>query len=165
MLTSVAELELAHWRRRVAELYGRVRSSADPEQGHGLFRAGRDALFRDHPQSPLNAADRSLFSALDYFAYDSSYRVLGAVHPESSGERFELDLGDDGRAGFRTVGWVRFQLHGQTCSLNLFQLEGYGGGLWLPFSDQTSGHESYGGGRYLYDTIKGADLGLSLIHI
>ena len=159
MLTSVPELELAHWRRRVTELYARVRASTDPEQGHGWFRAERDALFRDHPQSPLSAADRSTFSALDCFAYDSAYRVLGAVHPEPNGERFELDLGDDGRAGFCTVGWVRFQLLGQTCSLNLFQLEGYAGGLWLPFSDHTSGHESYAGGRYLYDTIKGADLG------
>ena len=32
---------------------------------------------------------------------------------------------------------------------------GYGGGLFLPFRDATSGHETYGGGRYLTDTIKG----------
>ncbi|MDH5246403.1 MAG: DUF1684 domain-containing protein, partial [Betaproteobacteria bacterium] len=31
---------------------------------------------------------------------------------------------------------------------------------WLPFSDATGGSETYGGGRYLYDTIKGADLGI-----
>ena len=43
----------------------------------------------------------------------------------------------------------------------MYWLEGYGGGLWLPFSDATSGAETYGGGRYLYDTIKGADLGIS----
>src|SRR3712207_7043738 len=36
---------------------------------------------------------------------------------------------------------------------------GYGGGLFLPFRDGTSGHTTYGAGRYLYDTIKGADLG------
>ena len=43
----------------------------------------------------------------------------------------------------------------------MYWLEGYGGGLWLPFSDASSGTETYGGGRYLYDTIKGADLGIS----
>ena len=44
-------------------------------------------------------------------------------------------------------------------TLTLFWMEGYGGGLFLPFRDLTNGHETYGGGRYLYDTIKGADLG------
>ena len=43
--------------------------------------------------------------------------------------------------------------------LNLYWIEGYGGGLFLPFRDATNGRVSYGGGRYLYDTIKGADLG------
>jgi uncharacterized protein (DUF1684 family) len=40
-------------------------------------------------------------------------------------------------------------------------VRGYGGGLWLPFSDASSGTQTYGGGRYLYDTIKGADLGIA----
>jgi uncharacterized protein (DUF1684 family) len=38
-------------------------------------------------------------------------------------------------------------------------VQGYGGGLFLPFRDQTSRAQTFGGGRYLYDTIKGADLG------
>jgi uncharacterized protein (DUF1684 family) len=45
--------------------------------------------------------------------------------------------------------------------LALYWFEGYGGGLWLPFSDASCGTETYGGGRYLSDTIKGADLGIS----
>ena len=44
-------------------------------------------------------------------------------------------------------------------TLTLFWIEGYGGGLFLPFGDRTNGTDTYGGGRYLYDTIKGADLG------
>ena len=43
--------------------------------------------------------------------------------------------------------------------LELFWLEAYGGGLFLPFRDATGGSETYGGGRYLLDTVKGADLG------
>ena len=38
-------------------------------------------------------------------------------------------------------------------------MEGYAGGLFLPFRDATSGSETYGAGRYLLDTVKGADLG------
>ena len=43
----------------------------------------------------------------------------------------------------------------------IFKIEGYGGGLFLPFTDSgcKSGGEHYEGGRYLIDTIKGADLG------
>ena len=49
--------------------------------------------------------------------------------------------------------------------LNLYWIEGYGGGLFLPFADATNDRETYGGGRYLYDTIKGADLGLTATEI
>jgi uncharacterized protein (DUF1684 family) len=45
--------------------------------------------------------------------------------------------------------------------LELFWLEAYAGGLFLPFRDATSGRETYGAGRYLLDTVKGADLGAS----
>jgi uncharacterized protein (DUF1684 family) len=31
--------------------------------------------------------------------------------------------------------------------------------VFLPFRDATSGTTSYGGGRYLWDSVKGADLG------
>jgi uncharacterized protein (DUF1684 family) len=44
-------------------------------------------------------------------------------------------------------------------SLDLYWLETYGGGVFLPFRDATSGGETYGAGRYLLDTVKGADLG------
>jgi uncharacterized protein (DUF1684 family) len=44
-------------------------------------------------------------------------------------------------------------------SLNLYWIDGYGGGLFLPFGDASNGNQTYGGGRYLYDAIKGADLG------
>jgi uncharacterized protein (DUF1684 family) len=43
--------------------------------------------------------------------------------------------------------------------LALYWLEAYGGGVFLPFRDETSGTETYGAGRYLLDTVKGADLG------
>jgi uncharacterized protein (DUF1684 family) len=49
---------------------------------------------------------------------------------------------------------------GHAASLSLFWIEGYGGGLFLPFKDLTNRKETFGGGRYLYDTIKGADIGV-----
>jgi uncharacterized protein len=54
---------------------------------------------------------------------------------------------------------ARFTLAGAAHALELYWLSGYAGGLFLAFGDSTSGSESYGGGRYLLDTAKGADLG------
>jgi uncharacterized protein (DUF1684 family) len=61
---------------------------------------------------------------------------------------------------FERFGQARFELAGAACSLDLYWLEAYGGGLFLPFADATSGGETYGAGRYLLDTVKGADLGM-----
>jgi hypothetical protein len=44
-------------------------------------------------------------------------------------------------------------------TVDVWWLEQYGGGLFLPLRDGTAGNGSYGGGRYLLDTVKGADLG------
>ena len=44
-------------------------------------------------------------------------------------------------------------------TLDLYWLDGYGGGIFLSFADATSGRETYGACRYLLDTVKGADLG------
>jgi len=41
----------------------------------------------------------------------------------------------------------------------MYWLDGYAGGVFLPFRDASSGTETYGDGRYLLDTSKGADLG------
>ncbi|MEM6285406.1 MAG: DUF1684 domain-containing protein, partial [Chloroflexota bacterium] len=57
------------------------------------------------------------------------------------------------------VAQVTFTLPAGTGTLGVFWIEGYGGGIFVPFRDGTNGTGSYGGGRYLYDTIKGADLG------
>jgi uncharacterized protein (DUF1684 family) len=74
-------------------------------------------------------------------------------------ERLDLPAGDDGvvriDAMARTVG-LHARLGGE---LTLYWMAGYGGGSFLPFADATSGHETYGAGRYLLDSIKGADLG------
>jgi uncharacterized protein (DUF1684 family) len=58
------------------------------------------------------------------------------------------------------VATAAFTLGGTEQQLELYWLDGYGGGLFVPFRDGTAGTETYGAGRYLFDTIKGADLGM-----
>jgi uncharacterized protein len=152
------ELELLDWKRSVFALYAEIRASDDPEAAWHRWRAGRDALFRAHPQSPLPADGRDDFSGVRYFDYDPAFRVLGAV-VRGDDQLREIDASGGETVRFRRFGAVRFQLAGESRDLALYWLEGYGGGIFLPFADATSGRQTYGGGRYLLDTVKGADLG------
>lgn len=68
-----------------------------------------------------------------------------------------IDLGEDGDCRMTEIGQVLIRADAR---LSLFWVEGYGGGLFLPFGDRTNGKTTYGGGRYLIDGIKGADLGM-----
>ncbi len=151
------ELELTSWRRAVAELYGRVRSAEDPAAGHAAWRTGRDELFASHPQSPLPPDDPLRVSGLPYWPYDPALRFAAAVQP-ASGASLEIPTSNDGIVGLRRVGRVR--LPGPVdAELDVWWLAQYGGGLFLPLRDGTAGQDSYGGGRYLLDSAKGADLG------
>lgn len=138
------DLSLASWRQQTAQLY---LSDVDLEG----FRAGRDAMFAHHPQSPV---DRSSFDGLPYFP-PSSYRWEGVVVPVDGPESqapVEVDTGgEDGVVRYRRLGRVETPWGG----LTLFWILAYGGGLFLPFRDGTSGTGTYGGGRYLTDTVKG----------
>jgi uncharacterized protein (DUF1684 family) len=148
---------LADWRRRVSELYAAVRAENQPEHAHALWRAGRDELFRTHPQSPLPPADPLRGTGLPYWPYDPRLRFSLPVRPASVPGRLSLPA-DDGTTSLQLVGQLELPapLH---ATVDLWWLRQYAGGLFLPLRDGTAGETSYGGGRYLLDTAKGADLG------
>src|SRR6266567_4277450 len=152
------ELELAGWRRRVSELYAAVRAQADPERGHALWRAGRDELFQAHPQSPLPPGDPLRISGLPYWPYDPELRFSLPLLPAPAPAQLSLSAGSDGVASLRLVGRVELPAP-LGAAVDVWWLEQYAGGLFLPLRDGTAGAGSYGGGRYLLDTAKGADLG------
>lgn len=137
------ELDLADWRARVARLY-----LSDVDLA-GL-RAGRDELFARHPQSPLPVDERGVFEGLRYFPPDPTAVVEATLSPADGA--IEVDTGGpDGVVRHRRVG-VADTPYG---ALTMWWIDAYGGGLFLPFRDGTCGKESYGGGRYLPDTVKG----------
>lgn len=104
---------------------------------------------------PLDHAQKGLFSGLDYFPYNPRLRFRVPVRPLSSGGNLVVTELDEGRLGYRPFATAALDDH----QLTLYWIEGYGGGLFLPFRDKTNDRDTYGGGRYLYDTIKGVDLG------
>jgi uncharacterized protein (DUF1684 family) len=150
---------LLDWRRRVFELYAFVRASSDPEAAARRWRRERGELFAHHPQSPLPEAARAGWGGLDYFDYDPAARVLAEVEDRRP-QGFEIPTSGDEAMSFTRFATARFGLHGAELALDVYWLHGYGGGVFLPFRDSTSGGETYGAGRYLLDTVKGADLGM-----
>ena len=155
---AIDELELLDYKRRVLRIYARVRDAADPADAFAGWVRSRDALFRDHSQSALAPERRPAFAGLTYFPYDPAARVAGEVQPAPR-RRYDIPSSDGTTMTFERVGRVGFTLGPERCSLELYWLVGYGGGLFLPFGDATNGAETYGAGRYLLDTVKGADLG------
>ncbi len=163
-------LELAHWRRLTAEMYAAVRSAgaANAPDACLRFRQARDGMFASHPQSPLDEQKKRAFRGLRYFPFNPALRFTARVLPLKAGP--EVASGQQQGSGSFELPEGKLEYRPFACTeltppnsapvrLTLYWLEGYGGGLFLPFRDETSGRETYGGGRYLYDTIKGADLG------
>jgi uncharacterized protein len=151
------ELELADWRRRVGELYAAVRAADDPQKGHALWRDGRDELFRAHPQSPLPPGDPLRSSGVPYWPYDPRLRF--DVPVVTAGGDVSLSVPtSEGAISMTRLGRVHLPAPVDAV-IDVWSLDQYAGGLFLPLRDGTSGQESYGGGRYVLDTAKGADLG------
>ena len=153
-------LELADYRRNVKALYAATMSrSGTLQEIWNAYRRSRDELFKSHPQSALTAEQKQRFKGLTYYDYQPSLRFT--VSPErTTPEVIEIPLETDGLTRLLRFARVRFTIQGKEQKLSLFWVMGYGGGLFLPFRDGTNGKETYGGGRYLLDTIKGVDLGL-----
>ncbi|MDQ1620479.1 MAG: uncharacterized protein QOE19_3048 [Actinomycetota bacterium] len=149
-------LSLLDWRRRVHALYAEVRAHPDPAAAHDLWRRGRDDLFATHPDTPLLPDDRASFTGLPIAPYDPALRFEARVDGDVEPRRFEVPTATDGVVPFSRIGAVHLPGLGD---LDVWWLDSYGGGIFLPVKDALAGHETYGGGRYLLDTVKGADLG------
>lgn len=151
-MTSPYALAVASWRREVHALYARVRGADSPRAGHELWVAGRSELFASHPASPRRAGQR-----LRHASYDPAFRFTVPIVPAED-ERLEVATATDGVVPFERIGRVELPGLG---GLDVWWLDSYGGGLFLPLRDGTAGSLTYGAGRYVLDTVKGADLGRS----
>jgi len=149
-------VDVVDWRRRTGELYAQVRAAARPAEAHALWVNGRDALLRAHPASPVPHVLRGRYRGATVAPYDPAYRFVTPLVTDVPPERRDVATGTDGIVTFDLAGRVKLPGLG---SLDVWWLSGYGGGIFLPLKDATSGRDSYGGGRYVLDTVKGADLG------
>jgi uncharacterized protein (DUF1684 family) len=158
-----AYLDLYDFRRLVLSMYGArnvaLERKDDPGEVAGRFRATRDRIFATHPQSALVPEDRERFEGLKYFSYDPRACVPATIDTAIEAERLVIATGgeQEQEMPLSRVGLVRFSYLDQPATLSLYWIDVYGGGLFLPFRDTTAPAETYGGGRYLFDTVKGSD--------
>jgi uncharacterized protein len=172
-------LDLADWRRRIATLYGEVRrlSATNVPAALALWRSTREALYREHPSSPVPVDRRAGFRA-SHFEHDSALRfeveVIGGAPPAPPPEApaaspidfgaapaiaMDLPVSAGGTMSFSRIGHVEIPFAAGPRRLGVFWMAGYAGGLFIPFRDATNGIETYAAGRYLVDAAKSADLG------
>ena len=160
-MSSHPKLALMDWKRAIFAMYAGVRAVGGDPEACTSFRAARDGLFRDHAQSPLLPEARAGFDGVPYFPHRADLRVEAVLEPDRAGGELVIPTSTGEPTRFTRIGFVRPTLAGKEVSLAVYWLEGYGGGLFLPFRDALAGTRTYGGGRYLLDTVKGADLGVS----
>jgi uncharacterized protein (DUF1684 family) len=172
-------LDLADWRRRVADLYAEVRrlSATDVAAALALWRSTRERLFREHPMSPLPPERRAGFRA-SHYRHDPALRFevevvagdavrVAASAPGAGPIDFggaaapsaDLPVSAGGTMSFTKIGHVEIPFAAGARRLGVYWMAGYAGGLFIPFRDATNDIETYAAGRYLVDSAKSADLG------
>ncbi|HEY0248437.1 MAG TPA: DUF1684 domain-containing protein [Gryllotalpicola sp.] len=154
-------LQTADWRRRTFALYEEVRAVAaadGPAAAHARWVAARNELFATHPASALLPEDRAGFAGLPVAPYDPAWRFEAPIVPAAEPRRWNVETGTDGVVPFELLGAASVPGVG---SVEVWRLASYGGGLFVPIKDALAGKPggTYGGGRYLIDTVKGAWLG------
>lgn len=121
------------------------------------FRAAKDDLFAHHPQSALDEEQRKTFRGLHYFPYNPAMCFTVNIDTQVEATSQTVVMNAVETMTMTTVGRMHFTVEDESVTLSLYWLDVYGGGLFLPFRDMTCPAQSYGGGRYLFDTIKGSD--------
>src|SRR5476651_1647722 len=150
-------LEIVDWRRRVFALYAEVREATDLPAAHDHWRRARDELFATHPSTPLLPDDRADFAGLPVTPSAPAWRFEVAIAPAAL-RHMDVETGTDGVVPFELLGIADVP---GVVPLEVWKLSSYAGGILVPIKDALHGKRggTYGGGRYLIDTIKGAFLG------
>lgn len=138
-------------------MYAAIRAEQDPQRAWLQWRTVRDQMFRNHPQSPIEPGCE--FEGLDVFPYDPALVFHVKHHLIADAPVEVVQGGADGDISMQPFARSDGLQSRLGSELTFYWMLGYGGGVFLPFADATSGRETYGAGRYLLDTIKGADLG------
>ena len=127
---------------------------ADPDAEYVLTlqaeRAQKDAQLLSAANSPVPAAARATYLPLKYFAPDPAYAVAASFSPAPARTPAKMPTSTGQVRDMEVVGTLEFTLQGRLLSLQAGVEAGSPPDrLFIPFSDLTSGTETYQAGRYL----------------
>jgi uncharacterized protein (DUF1684 family) len=114
-------------------------------------RAAKDENFKSDPDSPIPADKKATLIPLAYFPIDESYAVPASLEPAAERTRMEVPTSSGKMREIERIGTLKFSLKGQSLKLTaFFDLESKEvKRLFVPFTDLTSGAETYPAGRYM----------------
>ena len=126
-----------------------------PLIGKTIYQQKLNSVFKDASKSPLKSKDLKSFEGLDFFPVDSSYIITASIELTPNSPFIGMPTSTDEKSYYRKFGMLTFTLKEKEMQLTLYQsleesenpiFKDY---LFLPFTDETSGGDSYGGGRYM----------------
>lgn len=126
-----------------------------PLIGKTEYQQKLNASYKDASTSPLKTSELKNFKGLDFFPIDSSFIVIAILKRTENAPIFEMATTTDRKPLYKEFGILKFTLNRKNHELTIYQSqddskdEKYKNYLFLPFTDDTSGNESYGGGRYM----------------
>lgn len=126
-----------------------------PLVGETEYQQRLNANYKDASQSPLKEKDLKNFKGLDFFPVDSSFIVTAQLIRTENAPVFKMATTTERKPLYKEYGILKFRLKGKELQLTIYQSQDdlrdkkYKNYLFLPFTDNTSGDESYGGGRYM----------------
>jgi uncharacterized protein (DUF1684 family) len=123
------------------------------------FQKDLNKQYADAKESPLTKDDLKIFKTLDFFPISEKFAVEARFEKAKNEKAFKMKTSTARLPEYIKYGELHFVLEGKECHLNVYQnldlikKAGFADHLFLPFSDLTSGKESYIGGRYIDLTI------------
>jgi uncharacterized protein len=125
-----------------------------PEEYAIALRAAKDEYFREDPSSPLSGDEQAHFEGLKYFPYDPALALELPLDRDVSTEVVQMGTSTGESRDYPRVGKIHFEVQGEPAEVTIY---GEPDNLFLPIRDATSGHATYGAGRYLEPDMTGED--------
>ena len=123
------------------------------------LRLDKDSFLRNDIDSPIPLSERSNFKGLKYFPPDESFRFTSKLERFDTPKPIMIATSTGTRQAYLRYGAFTFEIEGRSLKLIAFKSAEapYARSLFVPFSDQTSGRETYAAGRYLDLEEQGGD--------
>ncbi|GAA4040683.1 DUF1684 domain-containing protein [Hymenobacter glaciei] len=114
------------------------------------FRRDKNQSFRQSEESPLETAQKAQFDSLKYYPGDQAFIPHADISRNKNPDTTLLQTTDNKAEKYLKWGSVKFNIDNAPQQLQLYlKANGRDSTLFIPFTDLTNGHETYGGGRYL----------------